>query len=78
MGVHIVLSSYLPSGGSPARYSGYLIHGNALVLAPKRQLLFETEKKPRDHEIEITGAHTFADAIVDAEAVVEIKTAFTA
>jgi len=47
-GVHTVLSSYLPSGGSPAKYSAYLIHRNALVLAPKRELLVETEKKPRD------------------------------
>ena len=76
-GVWIVVSAYLPSSGSPAKYSVYLIHRNAVVLAPKRELLVETEKKPRDREIQITGSHTFGDAIIDAEAAVEIKTAFT-
>lgn len=77
-GVRILVAAYLPSGGSPAKYSAYLIHRNAVVLAPKRELLVEAEKKPRDREMQITGSHTFGDEIVDAEAAVEIKTAFTA
>jgi hypothetical protein len=78
IGVTIVATSYLPSGGSPAKYSAYLLHRNAAVLAPKRELLMETERKPRDRTLEITGSHTFGDSILDAEAAVEIKTGFAA
>jgi len=69
------MERYPPSGGSPAKYSAYLIHRNAEVLAPKRELHVEAEKKPRDRKMQITGSHTLKDEIVDAEAAVE--TAFT-
>jgi hypothetical protein len=76
MGVFVLVSGHLPSGGTPAKYSAYLIHRNSAVLAPKRELLMETEKKPRDRIVQVTGSHTFGREILDAEAAVEIKTAF--
>jgi hypothetical protein len=75
VGVWIVISGYLPKVAT--KYSAYLIHRNAMVLAPKRELLMESEKKPRDRKMEVTGSHTFGDAILDNKAAVEIKTAFT-
>jgi hypothetical protein len=78
MGVFALVNGYLPSAGTPAKYSAYLIHRNSAVLAPKRELLMETEKQPRDRIIEVTGSHTFGREILDAEAAVEIKTGFLA
>jgi hypothetical protein len=75
VGVNIVISGYLPKVAT--KYSAYLIHRNAAVLAPKRELLVESEKKPRDRKVQVTGSHTFGDAILDNKAAVEILTAFT-
>jgi hypothetical protein len=44
------------------------------VLAPKRELLLETERNTRDREVKLTGSHTFGREILDAAAAVEIKT----
>lgn len=76
MGVNVSVSNYLPSAGTPAKYSAYLIHRNALVLAPKRELLVETERNTRDRQVKLTGSHTFGREILDEKAAVEIKTAF--
>jgi len=77
MGVNISIANYLPSGGTPAKYSAYLIHRNAVVLAPKRELLVETERDTVNRKVKLTGSHTFGRVILDNKAAVEIKTAFT-
>jgi len=71
MGVAIAIGNYLPGA---TKYSAYLLHRNAAVLAPKRELLLETERNTRDREVKLTGSHTFGREILDAEAAVEIKT----
>jgi hypothetical protein len=79
MGVNISTANYLPTTGTTTKkYSAYLIHKNALVLAPKRELLIETERNTRDRQVKLTGSHTFGDKILDDKAAVEIKTAFVA
>jgi len=77
MGVNVSISNYLPSGGTPAKYSAYLIHKNAVVLAPKREILVETERDTAARKVKVTGSHTFGRVILDEKAAVEIKTAFT-
>jgi len=77
MGVNISISNYLPSGGTPAKYSAYLIHHNAIVLTPKREILIETERDTAARKVKVTGSHTFGRVILDNKAAVEIKTAFT-
>ncbi|OYT55903.1 MAG: hypothetical protein B6U77_00740 [Candidatus Hecatellales archaeon ex4484_218] len=78
MGVKILIPGYLPEHDTTNHYlSGFLIHKNAVVLAPKRELLIETERDTVNRKIKITGTHTFAAALVDNKAVVEIKTAST-
>jgi hypothetical protein len=71
MGVAVSIGNYLPG---TTKYSAYLIHRNAAVLAPKRELLLETERSTRDREVKLTGSHTFGREILDAAAAVEIKT----
>jgi len=78
MGVNVSISNYLPSGGTPAKYSAYLIHKNAGVLAPKRDILIETERDTAGRKVKVTGSHTFGRVILDNKAAVEILTAFTA
>ena len=77
MGVNISISNYLPSGGTPAKYSAYLIHHNAEVLTPKREILIETERDTVARKVKVTGSHTFGRVELDNKAAVEIKTAFT-
>ena len=71
MGVAISTGNYLPG---TTKYSAYLIHRNAAVLAPKRELLLETERNTRDRKVKLTGSHTFGRVILDNAAAVEIKT----
>jgi hypothetical protein len=75
MGVNIAIGNYLPTVTS--KYSAYLIHRNAAVLAPKRELLLETERNTRDRKVKLTGSHTFGRVILDNKATVEIKTNIT-
>jgi len=77
MGVNISISNYLPSGGTPAKYSAYLIHHNAEVLTPKREILIETERDTQNRKVKVTGSHTYGRVELDNKAAVEIKTAFT-
>jgi len=77
MGVNVSITNYLPSGGTPAKYSAYLIHKNSVVLAPKRDILIETERDTAARKVKVTGSHTFGRVILDNKAAVEIKTAFT-
>jgi hypothetical protein len=71
MGVAIAIGNYLPGA---TKYSAYLLHRNSAVLAPKRELLLETERNTRDREVKLTGSHTFGREILDEKAAVEIKT----
>lgn len=73
MGVRILVSSYVPSPAS-GKKSAFLIHKNAVVLAPQRNILFETEKDTQKRLIKLTGTITFAVAVADPKAVCEIIT----
>jgi len=75
MGVYILVSNYLPEyDATTHKKSAYLIHKNALVFAPKRELLLETERDTAARSIKLTGSLTFGIAILDNKAIVEIKT----
>ncbi|MCD6466228.1 phage major capsid protein [Candidatus Bathyarchaeota archaeon] len=79
MGVRILVSSYLPEHDETNGYlSAYLIHKNAIVFAPKRELLIETERDTVNRQVKLTGSYTFGVAVIDKEAIVEIKTIATA
>jgi hypothetical protein len=71
MGVTLAIGNYLPGA---TKYSAYLIHKNATVLAPKRELLLETERNTRDRKVKLTGSHTFGRVVLDNKAAVEILT----
>lgn len=77
MGVKIVVSNYLPAHAE-GKVSCYLIHKNAIVFAPKREMLFETERDTINRVVKLTGTYTFGIAIIDNRAIVEIKTYTTA
>ncbi|RLI03211.1 phage major capsid protein [Candidatus Bathyarchaeota archaeon] len=78
MGCRILIPGYLPEHDTTNHYlSAFLITRNAVVLAPKREMLVETERDTVNRKIKITGSHTFAVALVDNKAVVEIKTPST-
>lgn len=75
MGVSILVSNYLPEhDGTTHKKSAYLIHKNALVFAPKRELLLETERDTVARSIKLTGSLTFGVAILDNKSIAEIKT----
>jgi hypothetical protein len=65
IGVTVVAVNYLPSGGDPECYSAYLLHHNAVVLAPKRELLIETDKRPQERKMSVTGSHTFGSSVLE-------------
>ncbi|MCD6443649.1 phage major capsid protein [Candidatus Bathyarchaeota archaeon] len=77
-GVRVAVSGYMPEWDTTNHYlSAYLIHRDAMVFAPKRQLLIETERDTVSRKVKLTGSLTFAVAIVDKNAIVEIKTPAT-
>lgn len=78
-GVRVAVSSYMPEWDTANHYlSAYLIHRDAMVFAPKRELLIETERDTVGRKVKLTGSLTFAVAVVDRDAIVEIKTPATA
>jgi HK97 family phage major capsid protein len=78
MGVNVVVAGYLPEHDTVNHYlSAFLITPGAVVLAPKRELLVETERDTVARKVKITGTHTFGVSLVDNKAVVEIKTSST-
>lgn len=78
MGVRILVSSYLPKHDAVNhKRSAYMIHKNAIVFAPKRELLIETERDTVNRKVKLTGSYTFGIAVVDNKAVCEIKTPAT-
>jgi hypothetical protein len=75
LGVKILVSNYLPEhDGTNHKKSAYLIHKNAIVFAPKRELLMETQRDTAARSIKLTGSLTFGIALLDNKAIVEIKT----
>lgn len=75
MGVNILISNYLPEHDATTHAkSAYLIHRNALVFAPKRSLLLETQRDTVARSVKLTGSLTFGVAVLDGKAIVEIKT----
>lgn len=77
MGVPIVISQYLPEHAS-GKVSCFLIHRNSIAFAPKREMLFETERDTQGRKVKLTGSYTFGVAVVDDKAICEIKTYTTA
>jgi HK97 family phage major capsid protein len=78
MGVNVVVAGYLPEHDTANHYlSAFLIAPGAVVLAPKRELLIETERDTVARKVKITGTHTFGVSLIDNKAVVEIKTSST-
>ncbi|MEM3056497.1 MAG: phage major capsid protein [Candidatus Bathyarchaeia archaeon] len=73
MGVRILISSYLPTHTSNS-YCAYLIHKNAVVFAPKREMFFETERDTVNRKVKLTGTYTFGIAELDPKAICEIRT----
>lgn len=73
MGVRILVSGYLPQveGGKKC---AILMHRNAVVVAPQRNILIETERDAQKRLIKLTGTATFAAAIVDPKAICKIMT----
>ncbi|MEM2047462.1 MAG: phage major capsid protein [Nitrososphaerota archaeon] len=76
MGVKILVSNYMPEH-STGKKSAYLIHKNAIVFAPKRELLIETERDTVNRKVKLTGSYTFGIAVIDNKAICEIKTQAT-
>jgi len=79
LGVQVLTSAYLPVwDAATGNVSAFLLRRNSAVLfAPKRELLFETEKDTVARKIKMTGTHTFACAVIDPKEIVEIKMSST-
>lgn len=73
MGVPILVSVDLPTHASNA-YWAFMIHRDSITVAPKREMLIETEKDTVARKIKITGTATFAHAVVDGDSICGIKT----
>ena len=75
-GVKILVSNYLPTYATKS-YSAFLIHKNAVVYAPKREILIESQKDTVARKVKLTGTHTFGLVLADDKAICEIKTKAT-
>ena len=79
MGVDIVV---VPKANMPTKTvdstdykCAYLIMKNrAVVFAPKRELLVETERLTKERKVQLTATHTFGCVVIDSNAAVEIIT----
>lgn len=72
MGVTIYVTHYLKSYDT-GKYYAVLMHKNALAFAPKREMLFETEKDTKKRELSLTFSYTFGVAAVDGPSICRIK-----
>lgn len=83
-GVNIVVGDYRPSQQRTNQATGtvdlcYLMRSKrAIALAPKREILIETEKLTEKRKLRITGSHTFGIKILDAKEIVRIWTSHVA
>ena len=80
IGVGIVVGGYRPSQQRTNQATGtvdlcFLMRGKrAIALAPKRELLIETQKQTATRKLRITASHTFGIKIIDAKEIVRIWT----
>jgi len=83
LGVKIVVGGYTPrlcrtSGATGTVDVCFLMRGRrAVVLAPKREILIETQKQVAERELRIVPSHTFAIDLLDSGEIVRILTSFT-
>jgi len=84
MGVDIVVSNKVPvtEAGSVDDtnpvvdvYHAFIMPKDVVVLAPKRELLIETEKLTGERVLQITASHRFGAEVLFPDAVVRISTA---
>ncbi|RLE38232.1 hypothetical protein DRJ17_04505 [Candidatus Woesearchaeota archaeon] len=78
MGIPIVLSSKVPTtenAGGVTCYHAFLMRRDAVVLAPKRELLVETQKEIGKRQLKIVATHRFGVDVLFDKAIVEIITA---
>ncbi len=84
LGVKIVVGGYRTRSQRTGGATGtvdlcYLMRGKrAVALAPKRDLLIETDKQIATRKLRITGSHTFAVKILDFKEIVRIWTSHVA
>jgi hypothetical protein len=80
IGVGIVVGGYRPSQQRTNQATGtvdlcFLMRGKrAVALAPKRELLIETQKQIATRKLRISASHTFGIKILDAKEMVRIWT----
>lgn len=79
LGVRIVVGGEVEyvnrTGTNETCAAAYLMRGRrALVLAPKRDILIETDRQIATRKLRITGSHTFGVKLIDATEVVRIRT----
>jgi hypothetical protein len=80
IGVGIVVGGFRPSQQRTNQATGtvdlcYLMRGKrAIALAPKRDLLIETQKQIATRKLRISASHTFGIKILDAKCIVRIWT----
>lgn len=83
-GVKLVVGDYRPSQQRTNTATGtvdlcYLMRGKrAIALAPKRDLLIETDKQIAARKLRISASHTFGVKILDAKEIVRIWTSHVA
>jgi hypothetical protein len=84
LGVGIVIGGYRPSQQRTNNATGtcdlcFLMRGpRAVILAPKRELLVETQKQIATRKLRITASHTFGVKILDFKEIVRIWTSHIA
>jgi hypothetical protein len=80
LGVSIVVGGYRPWNQRTNAATGtmevcYLMRGKrAVALAPKRDILIETDKQIATRQLRVTGSHTFGVLILDFKEIVHIWT----
>ncbi|MGP3667615.1 MAG: phage capsid protein [Candidatus Bathyarchaeota archaeon] len=76
MGVKILVlpKDLLPSHTSNSKKSAVMINRRAVVFAPKREMLFETQRLVKELKVRITASYSFGVAVVDPAANIVIQT----
>jgi len=83
LGVAIVVGGYAPWNQRTNAATGtvelcFLMRGRrALVLAPKRDILIETDKQIATRQLRVTGSHTFGIEVIERKEAVMIWTSAT-
>jgi len=80
LGVNLVVGGYSASQQRTNAATGtmelaFLMRGNrCLALAPKRDLLIETDRQIKERKLRVTASHTFGKLLLDAKSAVRIWT----